>query len=96
MNVIFNNNGSPQHPDVRSEPGTQMILTADGQWIPYQPPQEELTPTDPTAPSSPSDDSPSPDTPPETIAPILWGAGIAGGVVLAGGLTFILLRKKKK
>ena len=53
-------------------------------------------PTDPTAPSSPSDDSPSPDTPPETIAPILWGAGIAGGVVLAGGLTFILLRKKKK
>lgn len=96
MNVIFNNNGAPQHPDVRSEPGTQMILTADGQWIPYQPPQEDLAPTDPTAPSSPSDDSPSPDTPPETIAPILWGAGIAGCVLLAGGLTFILLRKKKK
>jgi alpha-amylase len=106
MNVIFSNNGSNQHPDVRSEPGTQMILTAQGQWTAYIPPQEEHPsplPNDPTSPSEPTPPtetnptgSPTPDPAPKQSLPIGLWLSIAGSICLAGGLVFFILRKRKK
>lgn len=98
MNVIFSNSGANQHPDVHSEPGTQMILTADGQWIAYAPPQVE-PPT--TAPSE-STDSPQPTAPsaippaPAPGSPIGLIAAIVGAVFLVGALVFFLVRKRKR
>ena len=92
MNVIFSNNGANQHPDVRSEPGTQMILTAEGQWIAYEPPQEEPPSTVPSEPTA------SPETPPvpkknPAIVPVL---SIIGSICLIGVLMFFILRKRNK
>lgn len=92
MNVIFSNNGANQHPDVRSEPGTQMILTAEGQWIAYEPPQEEQPSTVPSEPTA------SPETPPvpkknPAIVPVL---SIIGSICLIGVLMFFILRKRNK
>jgi hypothetical protein len=92
MNVIFSNNGANQHPDMQSRPGTQMILTAEGQWIPYVPAQEEPPSTPPTEPTEPSENSPEP----EKTPPIGLVLSIAGSVCLAGALMFFVLKKRKK
>jgi alpha-amylase len=92
MNVIFSNNGANQHPDMQSRPGTQMILTAEGQWIPYVPAQEEPPSTPPTEPTEPSENSPEP----EKTPPIGMVLSIAGSVCLAGALMFFILKNRKK
>lgn len=95
MNVIFSNNGANQHPDVQSKPGTQMILTADGQWIDYEPPQEELPTTSPSEPTTPSEPAPKPEPDPQKKFPIGLVAAILGTVALAGAAVFFLLKKRK-
>ena len=95
MNVIFSNNGANQHPDVQSSPGTQMLLTAEGQWVPYTPPQEEPPATQPVAPTEPSTEALSPEPTPEADAPIWPVLAIVGAVCLVGAVIFFVLRKKK-
>lgn len=97
MNVIFSNNGANQHPDVRSEPGTQMILTAEGEWIAYVAPEPDI-------PSTPDVSEPpaATDTPDDAEGPEPGGNAylyIVIGVVLlaaAGAVCVFLVRKKKK
>ena len=102
MNVIFSDNGANQHPDVQSKPGTQMILTADGQWTAYVPPQEEqppATPSEPVTPSEPtkpSETKPASDSTPKKDTPIVLVLSIIGSVCLAGALVFFILKKRKK
>lgn len=96
LNVIFSNNGKNQHPDVRSEPGTQMILTAEGQWIPYVPAQEEQPSTTPSEPTEPSETNPAPVPAPEKSFPIGLVLSIIGSICLVGVLVFFILRKRKK
>ena len=95
MNVIFSNNGANQHPDVQSSPGTQMLLTAEGQWVPYTPPQEEPPATQPVAPTEPSTEALSPEPTPEADTPIWPVLAIVGAVCLVGAVIFFVLRKKK-
>lgn len=103
MNVIFSNSGANQHPDVQSTPGTQMILTAEGKWIPYVPAQEEepspapddpTEPNDPTNPSSPTQPA-MPEPAPESKTPIGLVLAIIGSICLAGAVVFIVLKKRK-
>ena len=94
MNVIFSNNGANQHQDVQSKPGTQMLLTAEGQWIPYVPVQEEAPSTAPSEPTEPS--VPSPEPAPENSFPMGLVLSVTGSVCLAGVLVFLILRKRKQ
>lgn len=101
MNVIFNNNAGTQHADVPSEPGTQMILTADGQWIPYVPADPDVpdVPEDPDDPDVP-DVPENPDTPddpdepvPGTGDPALWM--LMGVLLVACGAISVMMTKRR-
>lgn len=97
MNVIFSNNGANQHPDVRSEPGTQMILTAEGEWIAYVEPEPDI-PSTPDASEPPA----ATDAPDDTEGTEPGGNAylyiVIGAVLLAaaGAVCVFLVRKKKK
>lgn len=100
MNVIFSNSGASQHPDVQSQPGTSMLLTAQGQWVPYTPPAEptepaetEPTGTEPEETPAPTGAPTVPATPedPGTLWPVLIGVPVIALVAVA----VILLRRKR-
>lgn len=102
MNVIFSNNGANQHPDLRSDPGTQMLLTTQGQWIPYtpapvDPPSQTLDESEvPSEPSEPSDTTPTQTLTPEKRSSVGLVLAIVGSICLLGALTFFLLKSRKK
>lgn len=101
MNVIFSNAGSDQHPDVQSKPGTQMILTADGQWIPYVPVQEPETPeeqptTAPSEQTQPSEMTSAPEQDPEKGPPVTVVLIVIGAVCVVGVAVFLILKKRGK
>ena len=96
MNVIFSNNGANQHPDVQAKPGATMILTAEGQWTLYAPPQEEGPSTTPSDPTVPLETPPVQDPVPKKTFPIIPVVSVFGSLCLVGLLAFFMLKKRKK
>ena len=101
MNVIFSNNGANQHADVPSQPGTQMILTAEGKWIAYVPaepekPSEPDTPSTPDTPDTPTTDAPhGPDESEADNSKATWLiVGIALALVCGAAVVVLVVKKK--